>query len=56
MKGILFDGPIGFMKLLNALAITKHIFLFKMMTEIFLTFGTIKASFPKARFYSQREK
>ena len=23
MKGILFDGPVGFMKLLNALAITK---------------------------------
>ena len=27
-----------------------------MMTEIFLTFGTIKGSSPKARFYSQREK
>ena len=26
MKGILFDGPIGYMKLLNALAITKQIF------------------------------
>lgn len=26
MKGILFDGPVGFMKLLKALAIIKHIF------------------------------
>lgn len=25
-RWILFDGPVGFMKLLNALAIIKHIF------------------------------
>jgi hypothetical protein len=56
MKGKILTVVL-FIELLNALVVTKHLylFLFKGMAKVSLTFRTVKASFPRTILFSERQ-